>query len=143
MCPASDVALYTYRNPGEDINQAVSIAGQPYTELPNAFRYRHEVDRSCSCRRAGQSWADALKNVDDRSTLERGDIVVTPDKARAMSQAPLGKKPDPRAAKTDPKAAATAADPSATSAPAADQPAETDPTKRPVRTVGPTFLPKR
>ena len=37
-CPATEVALYVYRNPGEDIAQAVSIDGRPYTELPNAFR---------------------------------------------------------------------------------------------------------
>ena len=37
-------SLYAYRNPGEDINQAVSISGQPYTSLPNAFRYRQEFN---------------------------------------------------------------------------------------------------
>ncbi len=41
-CPAAEAVLYSYRNPGEDMNQAVSINGQPYTEFPNAFRYRKE-----------------------------------------------------------------------------------------------------
>ncbi|HVV88552.1 MAG TPA: DUF2865 domain-containing protein, partial [Kofleriaceae bacterium] len=36
-CPAADVDLYVYHNPGEEIGQAVSISGQPYTQLPNAF----------------------------------------------------------------------------------------------------------
>ena len=27
-CPASEAVLYTYRNPGEDIAQAVSVSGQ-------------------------------------------------------------------------------------------------------------------
>src|SRR5262245_11934220 len=38
LCPAAEATLYTYRNPGEDMNQAVSIAGQPYTSLPTAFK---------------------------------------------------------------------------------------------------------
>ncbi len=52
MCPGSDVALYTYRNPGEDTNQMVSLAGDPYTALPAAFRYRKEYDAACACRGA-------------------------------------------------------------------------------------------
>ena len=31
LCPAADATLFAYRNPGEDMNQAVSISGQPYT----------------------------------------------------------------------------------------------------------------
>src|SRR5262245_29837409 len=31
VCPAAEVMLFTYRNPGEDVAQAVSISGQPYT----------------------------------------------------------------------------------------------------------------
>src|SRR3954454_18939914 len=37
LCPATEATLFSYRNPGEDINQAVSIGGQPYSALPNAF----------------------------------------------------------------------------------------------------------
>ncbi len=49
MCPGSEVSLYTYRNPGEDTNQMVSLAGEPYTALPSAFRYRKEYDAACTC----------------------------------------------------------------------------------------------
>ena len=39
--------LFSHRNPGEDINQAVSVTGQqPYTALPNAFRYRTALDQT-------------------------------------------------------------------------------------------------
>ena len=31
LCPAAEATLFTYRNPGEDMNQAVSINGQPYS----------------------------------------------------------------------------------------------------------------
>ena len=96
-CPAAEAQLYSYRNPGEDMSQAVSINGQPYTELPNAFRYRKEYSAACSCRRPGQSWADALKNADDASTLEAGDIVVTDQNSKTLSQAPQPKiKPTPK-----------------------------------------------
>jgi hypothetical protein len=144
MCPAAEVVLYSYRNPGEDIQQAVSLTGQPYTELPNAFRYRKEFNAACSCRQAGQSWAEALKNADDRTTIERGDIVVTQDRAKALSQPPKvnaqGKKLDQRgpAPDTGTVAGASTEPPSAAdAAPGADR------TNRNVRTVGPPFLPAR
>lgn len=88
QCPAAQASLFTYRNPGEDMNQAVSISGQPYSSLPNAFKYRKEFNPSCSCKPAGETWAEALKNVDDKSSLQQGDIIVTEDRAKKMSQAP-------------------------------------------------------
>ena len=33
LCPAAEATLFAYRNPGEDMNQAVSISGQPYSSL--------------------------------------------------------------------------------------------------------------
>jgi hypothetical protein len=143
-CPAAEVGLYTYRNPGEDINQAVSASGQPYTELPNAFHYRKEFNAACSCRRPGQSWADALKNADDSSTLESGDIVVTDQNAKALSQPPQPKaatakpalKPGakPQDADTTPAAPGTAPVPPESSASGSDS------SPRSVRTVGPPFV---
>ena len=43
LCPATEATLFAYRNPGEDMNQAVSISGQPYTALPNAFQLPQRV----------------------------------------------------------------------------------------------------
>ena len=131
QCPASQAELYSFRNPGEDMEQAVSITGQAYTALPNAFRYRKELVTGCSCRRPGQSWADALKNADDATTLESGDIVVTDQNAKALSQAP--KQPGKPAVSTvsvQPAAATNAATPAATASA----------TKPMTRTVGPPFL---
>src|SRR3954451_1854836 len=48
LCPAADATLFSYRNPGEDMNSAVSINGQPYPSAPNAFRYRTEFNPSCA-----------------------------------------------------------------------------------------------
>lgn len=83
-CPASDASLYVRRTT-EDIRTATSISGRPYTELANAFRYRQQFDNSCSCRKIGQSWADALGAIKDNS-VQSGDIVVTDEKSKALSQ---------------------------------------------------------
>jgi hypothetical protein len=143
-CPAAEVQLFSHRNPGEDINQAVSVnSQQPYTALPNAFRYRTSFDQSCSCRRPGETWAQALKNMED-TTVEQGDIVVNDQRARQLSQPRVdaqGKpiKIEPRVApRPDPKAAQTAA-PAPASAPA-EEPSKPDP-NRTVRAVGPVFIP--
>ncbi len=150
LCPAGDVMLFAHRNPGEDVNRAVTISGKPYTELPNAFRFRQEFNPACTCKGAGQSWAEALGGTD--ATIERGDIVVTDETAKAMAQPKTdqGKpsKQETRKGKVDPKAAAeipvpaeppaAAADPAPLVAPAGDA-AE----KRPLRQVGPQFYPAR
>lgn len=86
QCPASEARLFVHRNPGEDMNQAVSTNGQPYSSLPNAFKYRQEFNPSCLCKPANQSWADAMKHLDERGALGEGDIVVTDERAKKMSQ---------------------------------------------------------
>jgi len=141
-CPAAEVMLFSHRNPGEDVNQAVSISGQPYTSLPNAFRYRQTVDAACSCRHPGESWAQALKSLND--TGEQGDIVVNEQRARALSQPRVDAQGKP--IKSDPRANARpatqdSAPPSAPSETAAT-PGKPDPS-RPVRNVGPPFITTR
>ena len=135
-CPAADVSLYSYRNPGEGMDQAVSTGGQLYTTLPNAFRYRTALIAGCSCRRQGQSWADALKNADDSSTLESGDIVVTDQNAKALSQPP---KPSGKAAPASGSASQAAPGATPAAKPGASAAGSND-AKRAVRVVGPPFL---
>ena len=160
-CPAAEVMLFSHRNPGEDINQAVSTAGgQLYTSLPNAFKYRQAWDNNCSCRRAGESWAQTMKNVDD-TTVEQGDIVVNDQRARQLSQPRFDAqgrpvRPEPASATSRPAPRPTGPAPApapvqaaplpAAAAPAAETP-KSEPVKpdpnRSVRAVGPTFLPAR
>jgi len=139
QCPASEVALYSHRV-GEDVAQAVANNGRTYRELQNAFRYRREFIAACSCRLPGQSWADALGQTKD-STVERGDIVVTEEKAKAMNQPrvndPPGRTPALRGAPPTPAPPVAAAPADTGSVP------DADPAKRSVRTVGPTFIPAR
>ncbi|MBV9261244.1 MAG: DUF2865 domain-containing protein [Pseudolabrys sp.] len=131
MCPAQQVELYSYRNPGEEVNQAVSVnGGAPYSALPSAFRYRTSIDSACSCRKAGQSWADALKAGGVDTTVAPGDVVVTDQNAKKLSQPP-GMKSQPKSA----------------NAPGAQPPTDAavspEPPRGQVRTVGPNFYPVR
>jgi len=140
MCPAAEVALYTYHNPGEEMTQAVSLNGRLYTELPTAFQYRKALDSACSCRRPGESWAQTLKSAGPDDTVIPGDVVVTEQHAKQLSQPRSG--PDGKPLKSELRG--TMSTPVPVSTPPAAQPhPETDPAKRTVRTVGPTFLPAR
>jgi Protein of unknown function (DUF2865) len=138
MCPAAEVSLYTYHNPGEEVAQAVSLNGRLYTELPTAFSYRKALNPACSCRRPGESWAEALKVNGPDDTVAPGDVVVTEQNAKRLSQPRVGANGKP--IRADPHANTTAAP---EPAPTAVAPVEPDSTKRTVRTVGPTFLPVR
>jgi hypothetical protein len=133
-CPGADVQLYYYHNPGEEIAQAVSLSGGRYTDLPTAFEYRRKLS-GANCRPAGESWADALKSLGPDTTVEAGDVVVTEQNAKQMSQPRTGADGKPL------KATANAAPAPQPSTSLVEAPGEVDPTKRKVRTVGPTFLP--
>jgi len=138
LCPAAEATLYAYRNPGEDMNSAVSVNGQPYSALPNAFKFRTEFNPSCSCKAAGQSWADALKSADDKAAVEQqGDIIVTEESAKKMQQRQLTKgAPAAKKGAVPP--------PTAASAPPAAPPADTGTSEnKPIRSVGPSFLPQQ
>src|SRR5262249_6831472 len=140
LCPATEAVLYSHRNPGEDVAQAVASNGRVYKDLANAFRYRREFTASCSCKQPGQTWAEALGQTRD-STIERGDIVVTEERAKALSQ-PRTESPNRTSASRTEARKPTANMPVAAPADAPDPAAPAaEPGKRKVRTVGPTFIP--
>ena len=139
MCPAAEVALYTYHNPGEEVTQAVSLNGQLYTELPTAFQYRKALNPACSCRRPGESWADALKTSGADNTVEPATSWSPKQNAKKLSQPRIG--PDGKPIKSDPPPR-TRRRHAAEARRIADAPGQPDPAKRTVRTVGPTFLPR-
>jgi hypothetical protein len=135
-CPAAETVLMS--NPtGADISQAVAANGAPYTALPNAFKYRSSLVPSCSCRRAGQSWAQTLAGLRD-NTLQGDDIVVTPDRAKAMA-VPRDAQGRPRrdTQTLDPNAAASAAAAASASASSSEGDTVPPPKKKPVRTIEP------
>jgi hypothetical protein len=94
FCPASETKVVY----GSDINNATTDSGKPYSELPNAFRYRNEIVAGCTCNGKNQF---GLAHVDISSdpTLHKGDVVVganglmavsrTPDRRGALNFSPL------------------------------------------------------
>ena len=111
MCPNVETQLFTMAF-GREIEQSVSAAdGRPYASHPNAGRFRTKYDPACTCKKADQSWSEALGNAERMLGRDsRRDQIVTPERAAELSRpqapkAPPAKKPDPKAA-----AAAAAAD---------------------------------
>jgi hypothetical protein len=88
LCPNAETVLFRAPVDGS-IEEAVSEQGdRPYTDLRNALRYTHELDRSCSCRKPNQSWAEALRKAEAMIDRKRSDIVVTPEMADRLARAP-------------------------------------------------------
>jgi hypothetical protein len=127
------------------------MSGKQYTELPTAFSYRKQLNAACNCRLPGQSWAEALRQVSDQ-TIERGDIVVTEERAKQLSQprfdaqgkpvSPSQTPPRPKAADGNASLPPAGTEQSPAAAPAEDK-VEQQSGKRKVRAVGPNFYPVR
>jgi hypothetical protein len=112
LCPNADVSLYTYPPSGQ-IEQAVSLNGAKYMDLPNALKYRTSLDPACTCKRKGESWAEALAGAEAKLGREsKGDVFVTPEKsielsrpkfdAKAKAKTPADAKATPAAQTADP-----------------------------------------
>ena len=63
---------------GSSIDQAATEAGKPYSELPNAFKYRTELVAGCTCNGKDQIGLAPVK-IEEDSTLRKGDIVAGAD----------------------------------------------------------------
>jgi hypothetical protein len=75
QCPDAPTALYTM--PGEHIEDAVSMTGKPYTQLPVAKHYQTSFENTCTCHR--DNIASRAKEILHDSTLRKGDVVMTAD----------------------------------------------------------------
>lgn len=53
QCPSRS-RLFVYRNPGEEVEDMADLKGEPYTKLPEAFRFRTSYVPDCTCR--GNPW---------------------------------------------------------------------------------------
>jgi hypothetical protein len=71
FCPASETRLVY----GSDIDNAITESGKPYSDLPNAFRYRNELVAGCTCNGKDQVGLAAVR-IEDDPTLRKGDIVA-------------------------------------------------------------------
>lgn len=85
LCPGAETAAYHL--PGDnELERAVSLKGEAYTSLANAFRFTKSFDKSCSCRKPGETWLSALQRAEEMIDTKRGDIVVTAAKAEELSR---------------------------------------------------------
>jgi hypothetical protein len=71
FCPASKTEVVY----GGNIDAAATMDGKPYSELPNAFRYRNEIVDGCTCNGKDQIGLAPVR-VEDDPTLRRGDLVA-------------------------------------------------------------------
>jgi hypothetical protein len=90
LCPNADVQLYSFPF-GGTIEQAVSLEGQRYVDMPNALKFQQTFDPTCSCRRKGESWAQALAAAEAKYGHEAKDILVTPEKSIELSRPIISK----------------------------------------------------
>ena len=74
FCPASDTKVVY----GSSIDTAATESGKPYSELPNAFKYRIELVAGCTCNGKDQIGLAPVKLEND-PTLRKGDIVAGAD----------------------------------------------------------------
>src|SRR6201747_510686 len=71
FCPASETKVVY----GGNIDSAATENGKPYSELPNAFRYRNEIVAGCTCNGKDQIGLAPVK-IEDDPTLRKGDLVA-------------------------------------------------------------------
>jgi hypothetical protein len=71
FCPASETKLVY----GGSIDSAATEAGKPYSELPNAFRFRNEIVAGCTCNGKDQIGLARIK-IENDPTLRKGDLVA-------------------------------------------------------------------
>ncbi|HEY3793551.1 MAG TPA: DUF2865 domain-containing protein [Bradyrhizobium sp.] len=71
FCPASETRIVY----GSNIDNAATETGTPYSELPNAFRYRSELVAGCTCNGKDQIGLAPVK-IENDPTLRKGDIVA-------------------------------------------------------------------
>jgi len=90
LCPNAEVALFSMPF-GGTVDQSVSLTGTPYTSQPNALKFQQSYDETCSCRRPGQSWADALAAAEAKYGHHAHEIIITAQVSAEMSRP----KPDP------------------------------------------------
>ena len=107
---AAPAELYVYRNPGQEIEQAVSLNGSAYMDLPVALRFRKEFVNGCSCKQAEYNPTE----IEAANKRAEADAAAQPAKGKGKGKPtakapPPPPTPSPQAAAPAPQAAAPAA----------------------------------
>lgn len=97
FCPAAETKVVY----GGSIDAAATEDGKPYSQLPNAFRYRSELVAGCTCTSHDKVGLAQIP-IEDDPTLRRGDLVAGPsgglstasNDASRRAQSSLSQAPD-------------------------------------------------
>jgi Protein of unknown function (DUF2865) len=96
---ATDAKLYTYRNPGGDIEEMEDLDGKAYKKLQTAFMFRTKYEASCKCR--AHPWEEAAQTRHKTYALsvaaQKGDQVAN----RELTALKMKMLEDARAAALD------------------------------------------
>ncbi|MDZ4791401.1 MAG: DUF2865 domain-containing protein [Hyphomicrobiales bacterium] len=90
---AAPAELFVYRNPGEEVEQMVSLGGASYADMPYAFRNRKQYVKGCSCNLAEFSLDEIAKSekaLKDEAEARRTAAV----KPKSPAGAPGVDRPD-------------------------------------------------
>ena len=71
LCPTAETKVVY----GSSIDNASTENGKPYSDLPNAFRYRNEIVSGCTCN-GKDAMGLAQVKIENDTTLRKGDIVA-------------------------------------------------------------------
>ncbi|MYZ47462.1 DUF2865 domain-containing protein [Propylenella binzhouense] len=136
LCPGTRVDLYFHPNPGTDSEAMISLAGTPYSEMPNAFKYRRTFDKSCTCGAdrprnfsVVSTAFSAPKPADGPDQTASVDTVAPPEPRPGFGEDP--ETLDNRAGNYAPKASATAG--------AVASKEVSPPEEKKIRIVGPAY----
>ena len=104
---AAPAELYVYRNPGQEIEQAISLNGSAYMDLPVALKFRKTYVNGCSCKQAEYN-PTAIEEANKRAEAEAAS---QPAKGKAKGKVATAPAvaPAPQAAATPPSGGAESA----------------------------------
>ncbi len=118
---AAPAELYYHRS-DQDVEQMVSLAGRPYSEMPNAFRHHKVYLRGCSCNANEYSREEIAKSEEALRTSKRADASA----AKPVADAAFAKRIS-QAVQSAPAHAPAEPAPAASAAPEATPPAPETP----------------
>lgn len=90
LCPNAEVAVYKAPRDGGIETAVAETGGKPYMQLANALKYQKAYDPSCSCKKQGDSWAQALQKAERMIASNKSDIVVTQAVADRLVRSGVG-----------------------------------------------------
>jgi hypothetical protein len=145
---AAPAELYVYRNPGQEIEQAVSLNGSAYMDLPVALRFRKQYVKGCSCKQVEYNPTE----IEEANKRAEAEAASQPAKGKGKGKAtanaaPPAAAPAPQAADASTGQQQLNLDitgsnqPAAQPAPAAVPPAQKPPAPPPAAAAAPQAAP--